>query len=266
MSRQHLSFTCEGETLVATTDIASGPVGLLLVSGGNETRAGAFSGQSGLAARLAAAGYPVLRFDRRGVGDSTGENAGFTGSGPDIAAALQLFRAAQPQIRRVVAFGNCDAASALIVNGGAGCDALALANPWTFDQAQQDAPDSASIRQRYAAKLKNPAEVWRLVTGKVSIAKLARGLVRAAKAPEAAGPLVQAMRQGLAGYSGPVCFLIADNDRTARAFMQAMPETQASWDICADAGHAFAGSDAGDWLFARLSALLDEQARQLNMS
>lgn len=265
MSRRHLSFTCEGETLAATLDEAPGPVGLLLVSGGNETRSGAFSGQSRLAARLAAAGYPVLRFDRRGVGDSTGANDGFTGSGPDIAVALQLLRAQQPQIHRVVGFGNCDAASALLINGGAGCDALALANPWTFEQAQQDAPDPASIRQRYAAKLKNPAELWRLITGKVSLAKLAKGLVRAAKAPDATGPLVQTMRLGLTGFSGPVRFLIADNDRTAQAFMQALPETRGAWEICNNAGHAFAGPDAWDWLFARLSALLDEQARQLDV-
>jgi hypothetical protein len=76
---------------------------------------------------------------------------------------------------------------------------------------------------------------------------------------------VQAMRQGLTGFSRPARFLIADNDRTAQAFMQAMPETAESWEKCANAGHAFAGPEAGDWLFARLSALLDEQARQLDV-
>lgn len=260
MSRSHLTFPCAGETLVATLDAAPGPVGLLLVSGGNETRAGAFSGQARLAARLAAAGHPVLRFDRRGVGDSTGDNAGFTGSGPDMAAALALFRQQQPQLQAVVGFGNCDAASALLLHHGARCDALALANPWTFAQAQHDAPDPASIRQRYAAKLKSPAEVWRLVTGKVSFGKLAKGLVRAARPPDTAGPLVQAMRQGLAAFGGPVRFILADNDRTAQAFMQAMPETRAAWAICANAGHAFAGPEASDWLFSQLSALLADQA------
>ena len=32
-------------------------------------------------------GYPCFRFDRRGVGDSEGEDPGFRGSGPDLAAA-----------------------------------------------------------------------------------------------------------------------------------------------------------------------------------
>ena len=178
MSRRHLTFACAGETLAATLDDASGSAGLLLVSGGNEIRAGAFSGQARLAARIAAAGYPVFRFDRRGVGDSTGDNAGFRESGADIAAALAAFRAACPALARVVGFGNCDAASALMLNAGAGCDALVLANPWTIEHDDGALPAEA-IRARYAEKLRNPRELVRLATGKVSLKKLAGGLRRA---------------------------------------------------------------------------------------
>src|SRR6188768_4031138 len=101
MSREHLTFACAGDTLVGTLDDAVGASGLLLVSGGNEIRAGAFSGQAELAARIAAAGFPVFRFDRRGVGDSTGENRGFRDSGEDIAAALTSFRHECPGLARV---------------------------------------------------------------------------------------------------------------------------------------------------------------------
>ena len=62
---------------------------LLLVSGGNELRSGPWGSQAQLAAQIATAGFPVLRFDRRGVGDSEGQNTGFTGSADDIAAAQQ---------------------------------------------------------------------------------------------------------------------------------------------------------------------------------
>lgn len=265
MSRSHFTLDCVYDSIACTLDHAPGAVGLLMVSGGNETRAGAFSGQAQMAARIAATGFPVLRFDRRGVGDSTGENAGFQGISADLAAAMRAFSSASPGLRRVVAFGNCDAASALLLNPGAGCDALALANPWTFEDPHADAPDPASIHQRYAAKLRNPAEMWRLLTGKVSLAKLARGLIRVATVGPGAGPLLQAMRVGLATFDGPVRVLLASNERTAQAFMQAMPETRALWDICPDAGHAFAGDEAANWLFARLSALLHEQARQLDV-
>ena len=69
MTRRHIEFPCEGETLVGTLDEADGPVGLLIVSGGNELRCGAFGGQSQLAAQIAALGFPTWRFDRRGIGD-----------------------------------------------------------------------------------------------------------------------------------------------------------------------------------------------------
>src|SRR3546814_5025865 len=82
--------------------------GLLIVSGGNELRSGAHRGMAKLAARLARDGFPVFRFDRRGVGDSEGENGGFLSSGPDIAEAVAAFLRASPGLRRIVALGNCD--------------------------------------------------------------------------------------------------------------------------------------------------------------
>jgi hypothetical protein len=68
MSRLPLTFRCKDLRLAATLDTAPGTAGLLIVSGGNEIRAGAFGGQAELAARIARAGFPVFRFDRRGVG------------------------------------------------------------------------------------------------------------------------------------------------------------------------------------------------------
>lgn len=259
MTRRHFTFVCAGETLAATVDEAAGKVGLLIVSGGNETRAGAFSGQAHLAAAIAATGHPVLRFDRRGVGDSSGDNAGFRGEAADIAAALAAFRQQQPQVRRVVAFGNCDAASALLLTGSAGCDALALANPWTFDAVEAE-PDAQSIRRRYLAKLRNPREVWRLVTGGVSLTKLAGGLAKAASTGSGPSGLVAEMMQAIAGYSGPVRYLLAANDRTAQAFIHAWPKSLGQWHVCDDAGHSFAEDHAKTWLFKQLMALLDEQA------
>ena len=87
MSRRHFAFDCAGSALAATLDEGSSATGLLMVTGGNETRAGAFSSQARLAAAVAAAGHPVMRFDRRGVGDSEGVNMGFRNEAEDIAAA-----------------------------------------------------------------------------------------------------------------------------------------------------------------------------------
>lgn len=256
MSRRHLTFDCDGDTLFGTLDDAAGDAGLLIVSGGNEIRSGAFAGQARLAARIAAAGHPVFRFDRRGIGDSTGENGGFRGSGADIPAALAAFKAERPGLRRTVGFGNCDAASALMLDGGAGCDSLVLANPWTIEHDDGALPPEA-IRARYAEKLKNPKELVRLATGKVSLRKLAGGLLRAASAPPAPTTLAQDMQAGLAPFDGPVRLLVAERDRTGQAFVAAWGGDDERITRCPGASHAFVEPAARDWLFEQIVAALE---------
>jgi exosortase A-associated hydrolase 1 len=250
MTRLSHTFGCGSLTLAGTLDTAAGTTGLLIVSGGNEIRSGAFGGQADLAARIAAAGFPVFRFDRRGVGDSEGENRGFRKSAKDIACALDAFRAMAPQVSRVVAFGNCDAASALMLTRGAGCDALVLSNPWTLDgdTAADASPPPGAIRARYAEKLKNPREVGRLLGGGVSLGKLARGIGQMLRPAPPPPGLAAELRDGLASYAGDVRILLATADRTAQLF-------EASWDKgdprirrCEGAGHAYAEPAHRDWL------------------
>jgi exosortase A-associated hydrolase 1 len=263
MIRRHLTFACEGATLVGTLDLpqASGSVGLLLVSGGNELRSGAWNGQAQLSARLAEKGFPVFRYDRRGVGDSEGDNPTFRHSGPDIAAALATFRAAAPHVTRLVAFGNCDAAAALMLFAhGLAIDGLVLANPWTIDgeEAPQAMPASA-IRSRYLAKLTNPREVWRLLTGGVNLAKLAKGLRGAAAAKAAPAGLVAEMQAGLAALPGPAAILLASGDRTAQMFDAAWDKADPRIARIESASHSFSDDAAREWLFARLVAALTQE-------
>ncbi|WP_324827261.1 hydrolase 1, exosortase A system-associated [Qipengyuania zhejiangensis] len=260
MSRMPLAFECQGKRLGATLDTAPGSTGLLLVSGGNETRAGAFNGQSRLAADIAAAGFPVFRFDRRGVGDSEGENREFRNSSRDIAAALDAFRAISPQVQRVVGFGNCDAASALMLARGAGCDALILSNPWTLDEiATNGAPAAAtpaSLRARYRRKLADPGEIWRLLTGRVDIKKLARGMAQAARPETSHSALASEMKAGLDGFSGPVTILLAGRDRTAQIFAERWDASDGRIARCEDASHAYVEPHARIWLRERILGAL----------
>jgi exosortase A-associated hydrolase 1 len=255
MSRLHLTFECMGETLAGSLDTAPGASGLLLVTGGNETRAGAFSGQAALAARIAAAGFPAFRFDRRGVGDSGGENKGFRKSARDIECALAAFRVIAPQVERVVGFGNCDAASALMLAKGAECDALVLSNPWTIE-GDHATPPPAAVRARYAEKLKNPREVARLLTGGVNLGKLARGLVQAGKRKSAPTTLAGEMAAGLAAFHGPVRFLLAGADRTAQAFAANWNASDERIARCEGAGHAWGEPCAREFLDRELLAML----------
>ena len=239
--RRVISFSCAGEMLAGTLDEAPGGTGLLIVSGGNEIRAGAHRGMAMLAARIAAAGHPVFRFDRRGVGDSTGETGGFRSSGPDIAAAAATFR--QHGITRIVGFGNCDAASALALFGrAAGVDALILTNPWVVESAD-DLPPAAAIRARYAARLRDPAMWRRLFTGGVSLTKAARGLTRVAS--PGSGNKADLMT-AIAGWPD-ACILLARGDATALAYAGAAkgrPMPPAT--LVDTASHSFA--DAADAL------------------
>src|SRR3712207_3331734 len=123
LMRRLLSFDCEGSALGASLDPAEGQTGLLLVTGGTQTRIGSHRMYERLAAALAGAGWPCFRYDRRGVGDSEGEDPDFKKSGPDLAAAAAAFRSEQPQLERLLGFGLCDGASTLALHGGsAGLD------------------------------------------------------------------------------------------------------------------------------------------------
>lgn len=261
MTRHSLTFGCGSLTLAGTLDTAPGSTGLLIVSGGNEIRSGAFGGQAGMAARIAAAGYPVFRFDRRGIGDSEGENRGFRHSDKDISSALDAFRAMAPQVTRVVAFGNCDAASALMLARGAGCDGLVLSNPWTIEQdesggAEDGTPPPAAIRARYLEKLKNPREIMRLMGGGVDFTKLARGMAQALRPAPPPSSLAREMAAGLSGFAGPVRILLATADRTAQVFEAAWDRSDPRIGRCEGAGHAYVERAHRDWLEAQILASL----------
>lgn len=255
MSRRHLTFACEGATLIGTLDSAPGTTGLLLVSGGNELRSGAWAGQALLAARIAEAGFPVFRFDRRGVGDSEGQNGEFRSSAPDIAAATAAFRGECPQLARIVGFGNCDGASALMLAGGAGLDGLVLSNPWTIENDDAPPPPSA-VRDHYRRRLADPAALLRLLTGKVSLRQLLASLRDALRKPAPPGTLAQEMAEGIKAFAGPIRFLIAERDRTALAFLDSWDKGDTRIRVCVDATHSYVEAHARDWLTEQLLEML----------
>ena len=248
--RELIAFPCEGDTLVGTLDDAEGTTGLLIVSGGNELRCGAHRGMALLAADLAAAGVPVFRFDRRGIGDSEGANHGFADSGPDIAAAARTFRTLAPQLRRVVGFGNCDAATALAYfHREAAIDALVLANPWVGDDGD-GLPPASAIRSHYAARLRDPRQWLRALSGGINIGKAISGLRKAsAKSEEPANPI--AARMAVAMVDTPRTILLAQRDNTAIRFEEAWCEPGDIHRRDTDS-HSFARPGDGEWLRERI--------------
>ena len=213
--RRLLSFTCETAALGGSLDEAGGSTGLLIVTGGSQTRIGSHRMFERLAASVAAAGSPCFRFDRRGVGDSEGEDPGYRESGPDIAAAVRAFRTECPQLHRIVGFGLCDGGTALSLFGAqAGIDALLLANPW-FVEAETGAPPAAAIKQHYRDRLMS-IEGWKkLLSGSVSYKKLLKGILKVAASPPT--DLADEVANALGTSLLPLTMLLARRDGTAIA-------------------------------------------------
>ena len=144
-----LAFPCGGEHLSAVLHRAprEATVGVVIVvAGGPQYRAGAHRQFVALARRLAAEGFPVLRFDLRGMGDSSGEYLGYHHSAPDIRAAIDELQRQQPAVREVMLFGECESASGILFYAYqrlAHPARSALANPWVRT-ARGPAPKSSS--------------------------------------------------------------------------------------------------------------------------
>ena len=254
MSRRHLTFACEGETLAGTLDDAPGDTGLLLVSGGNEIRAGAFAGQAQLAARIAAAGFPVFRFDRRGVGDSSGANRGFRDSGADIAAALAAFRRDAPgprarrRLRQLRRGERADARRA-----------APAATRWCSPIPGPSSTTTARRRPRRSARATPPSCAtrrswcgWR--PAKSRCASSPAGSAARCAPPRRRPRWRRRWRPGSRASTGPVRLLLAERDRTAQAFLAAWDADDPRLARCPGASHAFVEPDARDWLFGRIMA------------
>jgi exosortase A-associated hydrolase 1 len=213
--RRLLTFACGEAALGGSLDGAEGTTGVLMVVGGSQTRIGSHRMYERLAKRLAEAGFPCLRFDRRGVGDSEGSDPDWRGSGPDIAAAAGAFRREQPQLERLVGFGLCDGASALAFHGkAAGVTELILVNPWLIEP-QTGTPPPAAVKAHYRRRLTS-LEGWKkLLSGSISFGKLAKGLrtVATARPSSLAEEVAAALERG----GLPVELILASRDGTAIA-------------------------------------------------
>lgn len=217
--RRIIQFLCESSVLTGTVDDGDAYTGLLIVSGGNEIRMGAHRSMALLAKDIASAGYPVFRFDRRGIGDSEGENGGFASSKADIDAAVSTFRKECPKLKRIIAFGNCDGATALILHKTK-VEALVLANPWLIEPVD-DLPPAAAIKDRYAKRLRDPKAWIALFSGKLNFAAAVRGLRRIAAPPKSSGDLVTRVAAALGHDRRPTRIIAATGDNTAIAFLDA---------------------------------------------
>ncbi len=229
-----LLFTCGNARLlgILSTGAAAGDVGVVVVVGGPQYRVGAHRQFVALARALATAGFPVLRFDYRGMGDSEGDLRQFENAGADIAAAIGALTKALPGVRRVVLWGLCDGASAALLYQEAQQDArvagLALLNPWVRSEASLA---KTHVKHYYRQRLQE-REFWRkLFSGRVALGALsgfARNLRQAfgrsggsaAAAGASAGPYQDRMARAWGACRGEILLMLSEHDYTAREFLE----------------------------------------------
>jgi exosortase A-associated hydrolase 1 len=219
-------FDCQGDECIGVLSMpAAEPapfIGVLVIVGGPQTRVGSHRQFTLLARALAAAGYPTLRFDYRGMGDSAGDSRTFEGARADIIAGIDALQR-ETGVDRVVLWGLCDAASATWMDGTddsrvAGVVAL---NPWARSPQGQAA---TQLRHYYVQRLLDP-HFWRKVfSGGFRVGQRARelaGAVQSATQATAAGPAtayLQRMEAGWRRCAAPVLIVLSGNDYTAREF------------------------------------------------
>lgn len=227
-----VAFDCAGEELYGVLSVPSEPfeIGVVIVVGGPQYRVGSHRQFALLARHLAAAGFAVLRFDVRGMGDSSGEFPGFESVDPDISAAITSLRREVPEVRQVVLWGLCDAASAALL-GPRSLEAVAglvLLNPWVRNV---ETFASTEVKHYYKQRVLEPAFWWKLLSGEVAIFsslreflnKLRRQLVfRKQQIPSVGQPVDFRMQMvnALKAFSGPVLVILSGRDLVAAEFVE----------------------------------------------
>jgi len=227
-----LLFECQGERLVGILALPENAarVAVVVIVGGPQYRAGSHRQFVKLARRLAAGGFATMRFDYRGMGDSTGAARTFEECSPDIAAAIDAVRANCSAVESVVLWGLCDAASAALDYWHSARDprvlAMTLLNPWVRSEATLA---KAHLKHYYAQRLVSK-EFWaKLFSGGLApteaLAAFARNLARTFSrvqrdSSHAKEAFQERMAAALRAFPGPVLLILSGDDLTAKEFLE----------------------------------------------
>jgi len=212
---------------IVTLPPAEKPVqgtGVVIVVGGAQYRTGSHRQFVQLARFLAEAGFPVLRFDLPGMGDSPGDLPSFENTAPHIAAAIDGFQQHCPAVEQVVLWGLCDGASASLLYVDASHDprivGLALLNPWVRSEVSLA---RARVKHYYWQRLGEP-DFWRkLLRGGVgwgALRKLGQNIQSARDRGSAPTGFQDRMARGWLAFGKPILLLLSERDLTAQEFVE----------------------------------------------
>jgi exosortase A-associated hydrolase 1 len=236
-----LIFNCDENSLCAIAHLPqpSRQCGVLIVVGGPQYRVGSHRQFLLLARELASHGFPVLRFDYTGMGDSEGEQKSFENINADLRAAIDAFYQHHLDLEQIVIWGLCDAASAALFYAyqDQRVKGLVLLNPWVY--TTQGAAKTY-LKHYYLHRLFS-RELWsKIVSGKFDVAASIGSLAPMVKkiisvSPKgntdnghtdssqvilADLPLPERMKQGLERFQNPVLCILSGDDLTASEFKE----------------------------------------------
>ena len=279
VTEQALAFDCDGDTLVGVLSVPAraGARGVLIVVGGPQYRAGSHRQFTLLARHLAEQGVPALRFDYRGMGDSSGARRAFEEVDADIRRAIDAFFENVVGLKDIVVWGLCDAASAALfyAHQDPRVSGVVLLNPWV---RTEEGIARAQLKHYYAGRLADP-ELWRkLARGEfdfrgaaagflASVRKVLRGGLGGPKSGERAGEtsaaprtLPERMAEGFARFRGRALFILSGNDLTAQEFKdtvrrsprwrELLDSPRVAWRELAPADHTFSTREWRDQVAA----------------
>lgn len=239
-TEQTLAFNCHGDTLVGIlhrpAEVGTRGV-VIVVGGGPQYRAGGHRQLTLWSRVLSQAGYPVLRFDYRGMGDSQGSFRGFMEADDDIRAAIDRLFLEVPDLKDVVLWGECDASSAILLyaHRDSRVSGTVLLNPWVRTET---VAAQAILRFYYVQRVLQPSFWKKLFSGRLNPLASARSAWRLVQqsrsqtdgagsagqqvALGAAIPrdlaLTDALLLGLQRFAGPVMLVLSGRDLIAREF------------------------------------------------
>lgn len=226
-------FECAGERLLGVVSMPNQPTdtGVLMLVGGRQYRAGSHRQFVLLSRRLASADFCCLRFDFRGMGDSTGEPQSFEAMDADIAAALVALKTHCPQLKRVVLWGLCDAATAAVLYWQRTQDpfvaGLCLVNPWLRTEASFA---RARVRHYYVERFFDPAFWRKLFIGGVGLSAAIREYLSQWRTSSRAveirsADFITECLDGLHRFPGALLVVLSGRDLVAQEFMDTLART-----------------------------------------
>ena len=271
MSEQYIQISRNDAQLSAILHPGSAPVGVLIIVGGPQYRVGSHRQFVKLSRALSQHNIASMRLDSSGMGDSSGAKAAFYQQTADINAAIDAFFQANSNIRQLVLWGLCDAASAILIKlnqQDARIAGVVLLNPWV---RQQHSHAEVMLKHYYLKRLFSRQFWQKLLGGGVALRQSVAGLWQTAQQRKAkqrpvqhtqqanAENYVQLMLTGWQKFSGKVLLITSGNDLTAQEFLQ-LCATDRAWAQCLLQAQHLQISDANHTFSSRLWREQVEQA------